>query len=129
MILGVEVVAVVGAMVVEVIVVVVAAMVVEVIIVVVASKVVGFSLVTANSESVLEFEVGIPSLAPEKLFEEKLSSCMLYLMEIQNYVMFRKMYSHYLEGNKISQNNFHIAGWALYCIRCGYDYHKSIQRR
>ena len=81
MILGVEVVVVVGAMVVEVIVVVVAAMVVEVIVVVVASKVVGFSLVTANSESVLEFELGIPSLDPEKLFEEKLSSCMLYLME------------------------------------------------
>ena len=129
MILGVEVVVVVGAMVVEVIVVVVAAMVVEVIVVVVASKVVGFSLVTANSESVLEFEVGIPSLAPEKLFEEKLSSCMLYLMEKPIYVMLRKMYSHYLEGNKISQNSFHIAGWALYCIRCGYDYHKSIQRR
>ena len=80
-ILGEEVVVVVGAMVVEVIVVVVAAMVVDVIVVVVASKVVGFSLVTANSESVLEFEVGIPSLAPEKLFEEKLSSRILYLIE------------------------------------------------
>ena len=80
-ILGVEVVVVVAAMVVEILVVVVAAMVVEVIVVVVASKVVGFSLVTDNSEPVLEFEVGIPSLAPEKLFEEKLSSCILYLME------------------------------------------------
>ena len=63
---------------------VVSAMVVEVIVAaVVASKVVGYCLVTANSESVLEFEGGIPSLAPENFFEEKLSSCMLYLMEIK----------------------------------------------
>ena len=56
----------------------VARMVVEVIVVVVGAKVVGYCLVTANSESVLEFEGGIPSLAPEKFFEEKLSLCMPY---------------------------------------------------
>ena len=68
-ILGVEVVVVVAAMVVEVIVVVVAAMVVEVIVVVVGSIVDEYCLFTANLESVLEFLGGVPSLASETLFK------------------------------------------------------------
>ena len=72
-ILGVEVVVVVAAMVVEILVVVVAAMVVEVIVVVVGSILVDeYCLFTANLESVLEFLGGVPSLASETLFENML---------------------------------------------------------